>query len=103
MNQTHKAEADWPDPAPTRLRALRGYPSGDLTRIARSAPAPVLIGGLRTVQWPVARILASSVRLIEAGPWRASPVGPAPARPMGVVRVVSVDALRRPDGSEERP
>ena len=50
-----------------------------------------------------ALVFASSVQLIEAGPWRTCLVGPAQVRPMGMVTMISVDALRRTDGSEERP
>ena len=68
MNQSQLVEATSPDPqAPARLRLVIRPADGDSIRLPAGRPLPALLGGLVAVPWPVARLLASSVRVVRNG------------------------------------
>ena len=66
MNQTQKAAPSWPNPSAPRLHSV-GVSDNEQRQLARRGSGAVLVGGLRAVDWEVARLDASSVVLVAVG------------------------------------
>jgi hypothetical protein len=67
VNQTQQTVPSRPVPVARRLHSVGAFGREQLPTRPRGASVTVLVGGLRAVNWQVARLEASSVVLVAVG------------------------------------